>query len=189
MLALTAGGWFDPAFIPRYGFPDMSAATAWLGSTTVRAALKVPAALPPWTPCNDTVAAQFAAREMRDVSALYAQLLESGTPVLLFNGNLDFTVSTECVERWLDALQWSGAKEWRLSSRTIWRSDPQDPFAVVGYVRQTPSKLLTLVVVPNAGHQVIGDQPAVALSMIQIWARNATFPQGSSFPPHQRQRR
>ncbi len=80
-------------------------------------------------------------------------------------------------------LQWSGAADWLAVNRTIWRSDPHDPFAVVGYVRQSSDRRLTLVSIPDAGHMAIMDQPRVTQQMMLLFAANASFPVGTGFPP------
>lgn len=184
VLALNAGGWFNPADVRVYGFPDFSAGEKWLSSAAVRSALKVPAFVPPFQMCNDTAPSQFNAREMLNVAPLYATLLdEMQIPVLIFSGNLDFTVPTMCTERWMSQLQWSGSQDWSSANRTIWRSSPTDPFAVVGYVKQTVDRRLTLVSIPNAGHMVIQNQPQISQMLMDIFSSNNSFPVGTGFPP------
>jgi carboxypeptidase C (cathepsin A) len=119
--------------------------------------LGVPSFVAPFEMCNDTVGGWFVAREMVSVASMYAKLMDHHKlPLMFFNGNLDFTISTIGVENWLYKLNWSGQGNYQIANRTIWRYDPSDPFAVAGYVKQ--SGLLTFVSVANAGHSVCQDQ-------------------------------
>lgn len=184
VLALNAGGWFNPADIRLFGFPQLDAATAWLNRADIRKAMGVPAAVGPFTFCNGTVGQQFAGREMMSVAPMYANLMDAhGLRLLFFNGNLDFTIPTIGTEQWMMNLDFSGSAAFRAANRTIWRYNSQDPFAVAGFVRQTRS--LTLVSVVNAGHQVCQDQQERSLEMMRIFTQGEVFPQGSPFPPPQ----
>ena len=156
--ALNAGGWFNPSSPLQFGFPDYSNGENWIEAN--RKNLGVPSFVPKFEMCNDTVNDWFNARQMVSVAERYAKLLDGPNklPVLFFNGNLDFTVSTIGVEAWLADLSWTGQKNYLNATRTVWRYSPTDPFAVAGYVRQSSDRRLTLVSVVNAGHSVCQDQ-------------------------------
>ena len=185
LTALNSGGWFNPADIRVFGFPDFSLGEKWVEAN--RASLGVPSWRAPFEMCNDTVNDWFAAREMLSVAPLYADLLDRrGLRLLFFNGDMDFTVPTPGVEAWLAGLAWSGATSFAAAKRTVWRFDAKDPFAVAGFVRQ--SGPLTLAAVVNAGHSVCQDQQARSREMMAYFVANKPFPQGTPFPPSKRRR-
>jgi vitellogenic carboxypeptidase-like protein len=185
LLALNSGGWFNPADIRVFGFPDFSQGENWINANYKQ--LGVPPSLPPFEMCNDTVGGWFAAREMLSVTQRYARLLEQhGVRFMFFNGNMDFTVPTTGVEMWLNQMQWSGQSAFLSANRTVWRYSATDPFAVAGLVKQTPQ--LTFVSVPNAGHSVCQSGNPRSREMMGFFVAQKPFPVGTSFPPEQRRK-
>lgn len=182
--ALNDGGWYNPADIRQFGFPDFSAGEKWLQLPSTKQQLKVPSFVAPFQMCNDTASDAFSNRIMQSAASGYVELLDKlGVRVLFFTGNMDATVPVISTESWLDLLPWNGASSFMSSNRTVWRFDPNDPFAVAGYVRASPDNRLSEVTVVNAGHMVCMDQKARAREMLEIFVSNATFPVGTSFPP------
>ncbi len=185
LLALNAGGWFNPADIRQFGFPDFSEGENWINANYK--ALGVPSDRPAFEMCNDTVGGWFAEREMHSVSHMYAALLDKHKlPLLFFNGDMDFTVPTSGVELWLNTMQWSGRSQFVGANRTVWRYSATDPFAVAGFVKQT--SLLTMVSVVNAGHSVCQSNNPRSREMMGYFVAGKPFPVGTPFPPTRRQR-
>jgi carboxypeptidase C (cathepsin A) len=150
--ALELGAWFSPTLITTFGFPQLAVGEAWLQAH--RSELRVSSRVPSINgACNDDVAQALANDYMRSVAHLYADLLDRRRlRVLIFNGNLDFTIPTTSVANWLAKLSWSGSAQFNSAQRSFWRTDAHNPFAVGGYVKV--AKNLTFVAIPNAGHQV-----------------------------------
>lgn len=102
---LTEGAWFSPTFITQYGFPELSVGEAWLQANRhhLRVSNKVPKIN---SACNDDVAAALANDTMTSVADKYATLLDVyDLKVLIFNGNMDFTIPTTSVESWVCLFQ------------------------------------------------------------------------------------
>lgn len=90
------------------------------------------------------------------------QLLRAQTyKVVVATGQLDLTVIHNGVESMLNDFIWSGQTEWNLSRRSIWRGANGQ---IMGYKREVTN--LTMYLIRNAGHMLIGDQPAWNLELI-----------------------
>lgn len=102
---------------------------------------------------------------------LYEDMMKSVKPwmeviienyrVLLYSGQLDIIVPYPCTLSFMDALDWSGAHQFRKAPRKKWLVNSN----LAGYYRSAQG--LTEVLVRNAGHMVPGDQPEYALDLIK----------------------
>lgn len=81
--------------------------------------------------------------------------------VIVAAGQLDLTVIHHGIEKMVNDLVWSGQNEWKLSNRTVWQSGNGH---VAGYKKEVSN--LTMYLIRNAGHMLIGDQPAWTLEFI-----------------------
>lgn len=89
-------------------------------------------------------------------------VLERGYKVLLYSGNLDIIVGTATTVNFLRSLRsWTGADRFRKLPKIIWRGADGD---VDGYVKKLDN--FVFVVVRNAGHMAIADQPEVCYDMM-----------------------
>lgn len=110
------------------------------------------------TDIHDSVTEEF----MASKSGHIEELLRAGKyKVIVVTGQMDLTVVHRGVEKMLDELVWSGQNEWSSLNRSAWYSaDGQ----LAGYKKVLPN--LSFYVVRNAGHMLIGDQPAWNLELV-----------------------
>ncbi|KAM7302294.1 venom serine carboxypeptidase [Ixodes scapularis] len=123
----------------------------------------------------------FSSRSLIVRAHLYEDIAKSVKPwlatlmeeykVLIYNGQLDLIVPYPLTVNMISTIKWSGAEAFRNAQRKIWLSpNGQD---VSGYVRQVGN--FTEVLVRNAGHLVVHDQPDVTLDMITKFIRGQPF--------------
>ncbi|KAF4532133.1 hypothetical protein B566_EDAN004139 [Ephemera danica] len=89
--------------------------------------------------------------------------------VVIYNGQLDIIVAYPLTLGALQALEWSGAADYKTASRHQWYVGKQ----LAGYSKTVGH--LTEVLVRNAGHMVPGDQPRWALDLISRFTANKPF--------------
>lgn len=80
---------------------------------------------------------------------------------MIYNGQNDFIVNTAGVLNYLNTLEWNYAKEWRQTTKTIWRDFGNEN---LGWTKNYRNLMFTLV--KNAGHLLPSDQPRVARLML-----------------------
>ncbi|KAL1497428.1 hypothetical protein ABEB36_008403 [Hypothenemus hampei] len=80
--------------------------------------------------------------------------------VLIYNGQLDILVGYVLTENYLRKLDFSASSEYSRAERKVWLLNNR----VAGYVKTAGN--LTEVMVRNAGHRVIADQPINAFNLI-----------------------
>lgn len=104
-------------------------------------------------------------------NALAEELYTSATPdiefllrhyqILLYNGNMDMIVNAAGLTKYINNLQWDGARQFKKTKRIFY----QDEKDFIGYLKKHGNlKHLTM---RNAGHLVPVDQPKWALKMIK----------------------
>ncbi|CAL8470937.1 g10479 [Coccomyxa elongata] len=101
---------------------------------------------------------------MVDVIKVVDDLLASGVPVTVYNGQLDLICCTLGTDAWMDQLKWKGLRAFQAAS--------PEPFYVKGDRTQTAGffkahKNLAMYIVLNAGHMIPSDQPKAALLMLE----------------------
>lgn len=146
---------------------DFSAMGAYLNRADVRAALGVGDRR--WEECSPDVHADMMGDWGRRYDGLLPELLAAGVRTLVYAGDQDFICNWIGNSRWLAALDWPHAQEWRDAPDLTWFVGTQP----AGLARTTHA--LTFLRVYQAGHMVPMDQPAHALDMITRFIRNETF--------------
>lgn len=81
--------------------------------------------------------------------------------VVIATGQLDLTVINNGIDNMLNNFVWSRQNEWKMSNRTVWKSVNGQ---VAGYKKEVSN--LSLYLIRNAGHMLIGDQPAWNLELV-----------------------
>lgn len=98
-----------------------------------------------------------------------APLLDSGMPVLVYNGDKDYICNKNGAEAWTNGLVWAGQKTLQNAAYEPWQIDGK----VVGQTKRSHN--LTVVQVFEAGHMVPMDQPEVALALINQFIEHKTI--------------
>ncbi|XP_022850618.1 serine carboxypeptidase-like 48 [Olea europaea var. sylvestris] len=100
---------------------------------------------------------------MKNYEVVIPALLENGVKLLVYAGEYDLECNWLGNARWVDAMVWSGQKNFV--------SAPSVPFKVDGEEAglTKSSGLLTFLKVYNAGHWIPADQPKASLEMIKRW--------------------
>ncbi|CAI9778432.1 unnamed protein product [Fraxinus pennsylvanica] len=100
---------------------------------------------------------------MKNYEVVIPALLENGVKLLVYAGEYDLICNWLGNSRWVDAMVWSGQKDFV--------SAPFVPFNVDGVEAGLKKNhgLLTFLKVYNAGHLVPMDQPEASLEMIKRW--------------------
>lgn len=126
-----------------------------------------------WHEFSPAVEQALQSEYSRDVSPLVARLLDQGIRVLVYAGQYDLICCSLGVERWVHSLDWKGACAFDKAHRRPWRIASNEHLA--GYVQSTPDRMLTSVLVHNAGHYVPFDQPAAAVQMLTHFLQNRSI--------------
>lgn len=98
-----------------------------------------------------------------------AALLNNDYKVLLYYGQLDMVLPYVTVNNLLENLTWKYIEEYWKADRKIWRLDKY----VGGYVQNVRN--CSVVLVRNAGHFAIRDQPRAALDMITRFIKDIPY--------------
>jgi vitellogenic carboxypeptidase-like protein len=112
--------------------------------------------------CSDRVHDAFSADFFKTVRPWVEELVEH-YPILFYNGQFDLLCSHRSSQNFLRNLHWSGASDYGLAKRQIWRVNN----TAAGYYK-TGSNVVD-VFVHNAGHMVPTDQPRKTLILIQLF--------------------
>lgn len=103
---------------------------------------------------SDTVAQRYHRGEMDSQVAVVERLLDSDVPVMVVTGlNDGKDVNFIGTRKWIDGMDWSGARRYARSGREQWH----DNGTVLGYTRRGGG--LTYLEVVGAGHLTPRDQP------------------------------
>jgi len=97
---------------------------------------------------------------MTSVKSDIESILEAGFPVFVVVGQLDISVTHLGLNTMISTLRWSGQTEYEAAQRNIWKIGS----TVAGYTKSGGN--LTFVIMRNAGHFLIGDQPEWNLELI-----------------------
>ncbi|CAJ1955872.1 unnamed protein product [Sphenostylis stenocarpa] len=140
---------------------DFSEMEEFLNMKTVRDALGVGDL--DFVSCSSTVYSAMMQDWMRNLEVGIPALLEDGMRVLVYAGEEDLICNWLGNSRWVQAMKWSGQKEF-VASGTV-------PFLVDGAEAGTLKSHgpLAFLKVYEAGHMVPMDQPKAALAMLTNW--------------------
>ena len=97
-----------------------------------------------------------------------APLLDSGVPVLIYSGDMDYICNWMGGFDWTNALVWDGQQEFQNSHMRGWLSPSLDNKAA-GSVKTFEN--FSFMRVFDAGHMVPMDQPEAALDMLNEFMR------------------
>jgi len=97
-------------------------------------------------------------------------LLEKGIRVLVYHGQDDGMVPLMSTREWISTLTHKAAVDLQQHHQKPWSVKGQ----TVGYWRADPATLITDVMILNAGHLAVKDQPAVARAMLERWITEGT---------------
>lgn len=109
------------------------------------------------------------ANMLRSAKPQMETLLQDGYRVLLYVGNMDGTTGHLGIQRLIRSLYWDGASELITSPRIIWKENGR----VAGY-NMTASNM-TFLIIRNAGHGCLLDQPEWVKSAVVNFIGNMTF--------------
>ena len=127
-----------------------------------------------FTAFNPNVVNTLRADVMRSMMNYVGEALDSGIPVLLYQGVHDWIDGVFSNEAWISQTPWRGQTAYNEQVRQAWSLDIE----LVGYRRSHGP--LTHIVVRNAGHMVALDQPEVARAMIDIFINEALSNSGTA---------
>ncbi|CAL8089211.1 unnamed protein product [Orchesella dallaii] len=97
---------------------------------------------------------------MRSMTPKLDTLLEEGFRMLLYVGNMDVTTGHVGVTEVIKSLSWEGKTDLLNASRNIWKVKDR----VAGYITEATNA--TLVMIRNAGHGCLVDQPEWVLDVV-----------------------
>jgi cathepsin A (carboxypeptidase C) len=98
-----------------------------------------------------------------------ASLLNNGTRVLIYAGDVDFICCWLGNQAWTLGLDWNGASGFQSAPFSNWTVTG----AAAGQVRSYEN--FAFLRVFNAGHMVPSDQPAAALAMVKNFLANGNW--------------
>lgn len=139
----------------------------YLNRTEVREALHIDPGVKKFETFSSMVAELLEVGEQDPMDGLYAQILNAGIPVLVYNGLEDAKDSNFLsTDLWLAALSWPHKQEFAEASTCIWHVTGQ----VAGYAKT--AKGLTQVKIRGAGHIAPVDQPERVLNLLSHFITN-----------------
>jgi hypothetical protein len=98
-----------------------------------------------------------------------AELLDAGIPLLVYNGDRDMTTNMVGTELALNAMEWSGKKDWLDAKRGLWMTNNYES----GWAKELGP--LSFVVVYNSGHMVPYNQPKPGLDLVTRFITHTSF--------------
>ncbi|WJX74328.1 Serine carboxypeptidase-like 48 [Trifolium repens] len=140
---------------------DFSKMVTFLNMQTVREALGVGDLK--FVSCSTKVYYNMLEDWMKNLEVGIPALLEDGINLLVYAGEYDLICNWLGNSRWVDAMNWSGQKEFTESSATPYLVDSEE----VGTLKSHGP--LAFLKVKDAGHMVPMDQPKAALQMLRDW--------------------
>lgn len=108
----------------------------------------------------------------KDKMVSYAHDLEElldNYKVLLYSGQFDLVIGYPTSVNLIYHLNWNGAEDYKLAKRNLWKVDMK----TAGY-RKTVHNF-TEILVRNAGHMVVQDQPYWAHTLITGFTRDTLY--------------
>ncbi|KAI3708569.1 hypothetical protein L2E82_37825 [Cichorium intybus] len=117
--------------------------------------------------CSTSVYQALLMDWMRNLETGIPALLEDGIKLLVYAGEYDLICNWLGNSRWVQAMEWSGTKEFGAS--------PELPFKVSGSEAGLLKTYgpLSFLKVHDAGHMVPMDQPEAALEMLKRWTEDS----------------
>ncbi|KAJ0908845.1 putative carboxypeptidase C [Helianthus annuus] len=100
---------------------------------------------------------------MRNLEVGLPELLEDGFKMLVYVGEYDYFCNWIGNYRWVEAMEWSGRKEFEESTIVKFEVDGKE----AGELKNHGP--LTFLTVHDAGHMVPMDQPKASLQMLKMW--------------------
>ncbi|KAK2370895.1 serine carboxypeptidase [Trifolium repens] len=140
---------------------DFTKMETFLNLKTVKEALGVGDLL--FVFCNDIVHTAMMDDWMKNLEVGIPALLEDGIKLLVYAGEYDLICNWLGNSRWVDAMQWSGQKEFNSSVATPYLVDSEEAGTLKSHGP------LAFLKVKQAGHMVPMDQPKAALQMLKDW--------------------
>ncbi|KAK6926718.1 Peptidase S10, serine carboxypeptidase [Dillenia turbinata] len=148
---------------------DFSGAETFLNKDSVREALGVGDI--EYVSCSSEVYQALLADFMRNWEVVIPPLLEDGIRFLAYVGEYDLICNWLGNARWIQAMKWSGQKDYGASRSVGFVVDGKEAGVSNSYGP------LTFLKVHDAGHLVPMDQPKASLEMLQRWIQgNLTAP-------------
>ncbi|WOG87999.1 hypothetical protein DCAR_0207232 [Daucus carota subsp. sativus] len=144
---------------------DFSNMEKFLNQNSVRDALGVGDI--DFVSCSPTVYQAMLVDWMRNLEVGIPALLEDGIQMLVYAGEYDLICNWLGNSRWVQAMEWSGQKEFVASSEVPFEVDGSK----AGLLRSHGP--LSFLKVHDAGHMVPMDQPKAALEMLRRWTRGS----------------
>ncbi|KAK6936100.1 Peptidase S10, serine carboxypeptidase [Dillenia turbinata] len=140
---------------------DFSGVEDFLNKDSVRKALGVGDIR--FVSCSAIVHMTMMGDWMRNLEVVIPPLLEDGIKLLVYAGEYDFICNWLGNSRWVQAMEWSGQKQYGASPSVKFMVDGKEAGALNSYGP------LSFLKVYNAGHMVPMDQPEASLEMLQRW--------------------
>ncbi|XP_045802973.1 serine carboxypeptidase-like [Trifolium pratense] len=140
---------------------DFSKMDTFLNLKTVREVLGVGDV--EFVSCSGAVYEAMLEDWMKNLEVGIPALLEDGIKVLVYAGEYDLICNWLGNSRWVDAMKWSGQKEFYSSPAISYLVDSEE----AGILKSHGP--LAFLKVKEAGHMVPMDQPKAALQMLQDW--------------------
>lgn len=144
--------------------PDLDSVMPYLRRDDVLKALNIdPSQHVVWHECSPSVGSAFQARNSTYSGKLIPGLIESGVPVLMFNGDQDLICNYIGNKRVIGSMQWGGERSSGFQS-----NEPEIPWYVDGVPSGTyqTGRNMTFIKVFNASHMVPFDLPQVSQTML-----------------------
>ncbi|KAK9663981.1 hypothetical protein RND81_14G011100 [Saponaria officinalis] len=142
---------------------DFSNMEKFLNQNTVRQALGVGDI--DFVSCSSEVYQAMQMDWMRNLEVGIPALLEDGINMLVYAGEYDLICNWLGNSRWVNAMEWSGQKEFTAAPTTSFSVDGKE----AGQLKTHGS--LAFLKVHDAGHMVPMDQPKAALEMLKRWTK------------------
>ncbi|KNC76352.1 hypothetical protein SARC_11145 [Sphaeroforma arctica JP610] len=139
---------------------DMSPLTTFLNNKDNQAILGVDKT---WEPCNMEVHQHFMHEWMLSFTPNVTMLLDADIPVMLYAGDMDFSVNYLGVKAFARSVPWVGQEDFLAAEDKPWIANDE----LAGFVRRVGP--LSFVQVHNAGHMVPMDQPENSLNLIHAF--------------------
>ncbi|KAK6926716.1 Peptidase S10, serine carboxypeptidase [Dillenia turbinata] len=154
---------------------DFSGVEDFLNMDSVRQALGVGNI--EFVSCSSAVHEAMMTDWMRNLEVGIPPLLEDGIKLLVYAGEYDLICNWLGNSRWVQAMEWSGQKQYGAS--------PDEQFFVDGKEAGVLKSHgpLTFLKVHNAGHMVPMDQPKASLEMLMRWMQGTLDEAGNMDAP------
>ncbi|KAI3723536.1 hypothetical protein L2E82_35179 [Cichorium intybus] len=144
---------------------DFSAMETLLNKNPLREALGVGDI--EFVSCSTSVYQALLMDWMRNLETGIPALLEDGIKLLVYAGEYDLICNWLGNSRWVQAMEWSGTKEFGASPELLFKVSGSEAGLLKTYGP------LSFLKVHDAGHMVPMDQPEAALEMLKRWTEDS----------------